>query len=90
MYVTFHPWITERSRSPVVREEKSEDPLLAKMEEIFAAGNLKKEDLGDEFVEELRGLKEEEAVYVIDRVKETDFKTVRRYAFVPVSMEICK
>lgn len=77
--MTFCAWITERSRSPVARGEKSEDPLLAKLEEIFAAGTVKKEDIGDEFVEELRGLKEEEAFYVIDRVRETDFKTVRRY-----------
>lgn len=56
--------------------ELSED-LKLRLEEVYDANVVKKGDLGDGFFQNLSELQENEQIYVIDKIKETDFSKVR-------------
>lgn len=68
---------TDRSRSPVARGEGETRVWEPSLDELFDSGILKKGDLEDDVIEDLKGLGDKEAAHAIERMKGTEFDKVR-------------
>lgn len=69
-----------RSRSPAKKSPSNElsEVLKERLEEVYdATSGLKKGDLGEAFYQQLAELDEKEGLYVLDKIKGTDFSRVR-------------
>eukprot|EP00889_Picochlorum_renovo_P007317 jgi/Picre1/34347/NNA_001819.t1 len=68
----------ERSRSPVARGEEEEKRVWeSSFDELYDSGILKRGDLEDNVIEDLRSLGDKEAAHAIERIKGTEFDKVR-------------
>lgn len=67
----------DRSRSPVKKNVEISENLKTRLEELYESKVLTRGDLGDSFLEHFADLDEKAAIYVIDRIKTTDFSRVR-------------